>query len=146
ALPAWAADEKAAPATKAETKAPEKKVEKHTVAHIQLSGSMTEQAPSSDPLLGSAMPETFRQRLERIKKARDDSKVTALFLEIRGLAVSWGQVDELTSTIASVRKAGKKVYAYIEEGNPQDYLVGLACDDLCLPESSWLMLVGMRLE
>src|SRR5262249_37565765 len=48
--------------------------------------------------------------------------------------------------IADVRKSGKKVFAYLESGNTKDYLVALACDEICLPESDWLMLTGMRAE
>src|SRR5262249_42206290 len=56
------------------------------------------------------------------------------------------KVDELSRAIADFRKAGKKVFAYVESGSPKDYLVGLACDEVCLPESSSLMLVGVRAE
>src|SRR5262249_33636289 len=41
---------------------------------------------------------------------------------------------------------GKKVFAYVESGSTKDYLVGLACDDLAMPETGWLMLTGIQLE
>jgi hypothetical protein len=39
-----------------------------SVAHIKLSGSLDEKAPSSDPLFGSAAGENFKARLDRIHK------------------------------------------------------------------------------
>src|SRR5207302_1998635 len=116
------------------------------VAHIKLSGSLDEKAPSSDPLFGSSAPENFKARLDRIHKARNDKDVQALFLEIDGLAIGWGKLDELTRAIASFRTSGKKVFAYVESGSTKDYLLALACDDVCFPESTWLMLTGMRME
>jgi protease IV len=116
-----------------------------TVAHIRLAGGLEEGAKSDDPLFGS-ITEHFKTKLDRIRKAKDDKEVKALYLELDGLGVGWGKVDELTRAIADFRKAGKKVFAYVESGNTKDYLVGLACDEVCLPEGGWLMLTGVRAE
>jgi protease-4 len=128
-------------------RADEKKVEKKTVAlaHIKLSGSLGEAPPSSDPLFGG-LTEHFKAKLERIHKARKDANVQALYLQLDGLSIGWGKLDELSRAIADFRKANKKVYAYLESGNTKDYLVALACDEICVPESGWLMLTGMRAE
>jgi protease-4 len=128
-------------------RADETKVEKKTVsmAHIKLSGSLGEAPPSSDPLLGS-ISEHFKSKLDRIRKARKDNKVQALYLQLDGLGIGWGKLDELSRAIADFRKSGKKVYAYLESGDTKDYLVGLACDEVCAPESGWLMLTGLRAE
>jgi len=125
----------------------DKKTEKKTVslAHIKLSGSMGEAPPSSDPLLGS-LSEHFKTKLDRIHKARKDANVNALYLQLDGLNIGWGKLDELSRAIADFRKSGKKVFAYLESGNTKDYLVALACDEVCVPEPGWLMLVGMRAE
>ncbi len=125
----------------------DKKTEKKAVslAHIKLSGSMGEAPPSSDPLLGS-LSEHFKSKLDRIHKARKDANVNALYLQLDGLSIGWGKLDELSRAIADFRKSGKKVYAYLESGNTKDYLVALACDEVCVPEPGTLMLTGMRAE
>ncbi len=115
------------------------------VAHIKLSGSMAEKAPTDDPLLGS-IGETFRDKLERIRKAGTDKEVRALLLEINGVSAGWGKLNDLNQAIASVRGAGKKVYAHVESGNSRDYLLALSCDEVCMPESTALMLTGIRME
>jgi protease-4 len=114
------------------------------VAHIKLAGELDETPVSPDPIFGSL--ENFKSKLDRIKKAKADKNVQALYLHLDGLAVGWGKVDELRRAVADFRKAGKKAYAYLEAGTTKDYLVALACDRVCLPEPGWLMLTGLQAE
>jgi len=125
----------------------EKKADKKVsqIAHIKLSGSLEERPPGSDPFTGS-IGENFRTKIDRIKKAAADKEIKALYLEIDGLTIGWGKVEELTQALTAFRQSGKKAYAYVEEGATKDYLVGLACDEVCLPEASWLMVMGVRIE
>src|SRR5262245_27031584 len=116
-----------------------------SIAHIRLSGGLDETPLSDDPLF-SRGSENFKSKLDRIAKALKDDKVHALLLELDGLSVSWGKLDELRRAVTDVRKGGKKVFAYLESGDSKDYLLGLACDEICLPESGWLMLTGLRAE
>jgi protease-4 len=147
-LPGRAEDQKVEKKTEKKVeKKTDKKAEKKTfgLAHIKLFGSMAEGPPPNDPLL-SSLSEPFKAKLDRIHKARRDPNVHALYLQIRGLDIGWGKLDELSRTIADFRKSGKKAYAYVESGSTKDYLAALACDEICLPESGWLMLTGVRAE
>jgi protease-4 len=114
------------------------------VAHIKLSGSLGESPPTADPLFGGG--ENFKSKLDRIKKAAKDDKINALYLHLDGLHVGWAKIDELSRAIADFRKSGKKAFAYLEAGDTKDYLLALSCDEVCLPESGWLMLTGIRAE
>jgi protease-4 len=125
--------------------AEEKKESSATVAHIKLAGTFEDVPASPDPLFGS-LTENFKAKLDRIKKARNDASVKGLYLQIDGAAVGWSQLDELSKAIADFRAAGKKVFAYLEEGDLKDYLLALAADEVCLPESGWLMLNGLQAE
>jgi len=115
------------------------------VAHIRLAGSLDEAPAAEDPLFGHG-GENLKAKLERIKKARDDNSVKALYLEIDGVNTGWGKLDELHRAVADFRKSGKKVFAYLQEGESKDYLIALGCDEVAMPESAWLMLTGMRAE
>jgi protease-4 len=117
----------------------------NTVAHIKLSGSFSEQAPASDPL-GSSLIETLKQKLDRLKKAAADKEVHSILLEVNGVSAGWGQVHEVAAAISRARASGKKVHAFLESGDLKDYAIALACDDIALPEASWLMLTGLRAE
>ena len=114
-------------------------------AHIKLSGDLDETPVSSDPLFGSAA-ENFKSKLDRIHKAAKDDAVKALYLEIDGVTIGWGKLDELTRAVAEFRKTGKKVFAYMEGGDAKEYLLAMSCDEICMPESGWLMLTGVRAE
>jgi protease-4 len=116
-----------------------------TVAHIKLSGNLDETPVNPDPLFGGAN-ENFKSKIDRIKKAAKDDAVKVLFLEIDGLEIGWGKLDALTREVSEFRKGGKKAVAYMESADGKDYLLATACDEICLPESGWLMLTGVRAE
>jgi protease-4 len=113
-----------------------------SLAHIKLSGSLGESPPAADPLFGGG--ENFKTKLDRIKKAAEAPEINALYLQLDGLSVGWAKIDELSRAIADFRKTGKKAFAYLEAGDTKDYLLALSCDEICLPESGWLMLTGIR--
>src|SRR5262245_20055918 len=95
-----------------------------TLAHIKLSGDLEESPVVEDMLfgLGSA---SVQMKLDPIKKAKPASSVQGLLLELDGLSIGWGKLDELRRAIADFRAAGKKAYAYLESGETKDYLVAL---------------------
>ncbi len=116
-----------------------------SLGQIKLSGSLGESPPPADPLFAGT-GDHFKAKLDRIKKARKDPAIQGLYLRLDGLSIGWAKLDELNRAIADFRKSGKKVFAYLEDGSTKDYLVGLACDEVCMPESGWLMLTGIRAE
>jgi protease-4 len=116
-----------------------------TLAHIRLSGELSEAPVVSDPFFGTTQ-ENFKSKLDRIKKAKGDSSVQGLLLQIEGLEVGWGKVHELRQAVADFRKSGKKAYAYLEDASTKDYVLASACDEVCMPQSGTLMLTGIRLE
>src|SRR5213080_2317058 len=127
--------------------APSSAAEKTTVsvAHIKLAGDLDETPVAADPLFGIS-PENFKAKLDRIKKAEKDGKIQGLYLYIEDPNLGWAKLDELSKTIHEFRKGGKKAFAYLEAGSSRDYLIALACDQIYLPESGWLMLTGIRAE
>jgi protease-4 len=114
------------------------------VAQIRLNGSLSEEPATSD--IFNVSHENFRAKLARIKKARDDKDVKALFLQLDGLQIGFAKVDELRKAIADFRATGKKAYAFLETGMGKDYLVALACDEVVMPDGGFLLLVGMQAE
>jgi protease-4 len=116
-----------------------------TLAHIRLHGDLDEAPTAEDPIFGTAA-ENFQSKLDRIRKAERDKNINGLFLHIDGLEIGWGKLHELRHAIAHFRQAGKKAYAYLESGDTKDYLLAIACDEVCIPESGWLLLTGMRAE
>src|SRR5262249_15916880 len=116
-----------------------------TLAHIKLSGGLDESPAVPDPFTGSA-GENFKSKLDRIKKAKADKSIQGLYLHIDNAGIGWAKLDELSRALADFRKSGKKVFAYVDSADTKDYLLALACDEVCLPESGTLMLTGLRAE
>jgi len=129
----------------AQDKKSEEKAKPASIAHIRISGSLEEGVAPADPLF-SNMQETLKSKLDRIKKASTDVNIKGLILEIDGVAVGWGKLDELTEALNNFKKSGKKIYTYLESGEMKDYLLALSSDRVILPESGWLMLTGLRAE
>ena len=137
------AEQKQQDAKKPADEKPEGKVAR--VAHIKLSGELDESPVPGESLFG-APPENLRIKLDRIRKAAKDDRIDALYVELDGLSVGFGKVNEIRRAIADFRATGKKAYAYAEELGTLDYLVALACDGIALPESGGLNLYGLRAE
>lgn len=118
------------------------------VAHIRLSGALEEAvAAQGNPLF--VMPENFVDLLQRVEKASKDSLVGVLYLEIDGLGIGLGKVNEFRQSIAKARGAGKKVIAFLPgEGGSglADYLVACACDEVTLPALGGVPITGISLE
>jgi protease-4 len=124
-----------------------KNADKTSVAHIRLKGDLDE-TPSGASPFGDGK-ENLRQLLDRIKKAKNDAKVKALFVEIDSLSLGlfgFGKVEEVRNAILDFRKSGKKAYAYTEEFGGIEYLIALACDTVCVPESGGFAMLGLRIE
>jgi protease-4 len=138
-----AEQEQKKPAAKNEDEKPAGKVAR--VAHIKLSGDLDESPVSSEPLFGPPA-ENLRIKLDRIRKAAKDDRIQALYLQLDGLTCGFGKLNEVRQAVADFRKTGKKAFAYAEQLGTKEYLVGLACDKLVIPESGGLNVVGLRAE
>ncbi len=122
-----------------------KKTEAPVIAHIRLTGDLSEEPVAAEGLFGGSS-ENLQTKLDRIAKAKSDANVKALYLEIEGLSTGWGKLDELRRAVADVRAAGKKVYAHMESASTKDYLLAAACDVVAIPESGEILIPGLRAE
>ena len=84
--------------------------------------------------------------IARLEKAADDDKITGVILRINNPVISWGKLNEFHQAISQVRAKGKKVYASLDAASSIDYLLACACDEIIMPESGVLILLGLRAE
>ncbi len=112
------------------------------VVEMTLSGSIDE-SPVAIGIEGTPVGDNLKGLIDRMKKAKADSSVKGLVLQVRNLSIGWGKVHELRTAITDFRASGKKVIAVLEMvGNPE-YLVAAAADEIVMPEGGWLMLKGL---
>ena len=115
-----------------------------TWAHIELKGGYTE-GPQMMGLFGD-VSESLSEAIGRIDKAAKDDAVTGVVLKIDGPSIGRGKLNEFRQAISRVKAKGKKVVAYLDSAGSGDYLVAAGCDEVVMPESGVLMLLGVRSE
>ena len=58
----------------------------------------------------------------------------------------WAKVNELRTRSRTFAHKGKRVIAYLDSATTHDYLVAAACDQVIMPESGELAILGLRAE
>ena len=129
--------------------APEKKADPPkptpvTWAHIEIKVAYPEGART--PGLFGDITESLPEAIARLEKAADDEKLTGLVLEIKDPSLGWARLNDLRQAIDRVQAKGKKVVASIDSATSLDYLLAISCDEVIMPESGMLMLLGLRAE
>jgi protease IV len=111
---------------------------------IELKGSYPEGAEPT-ALFGSSV-ETLSEVIGRLDKAGEDEKLTGIILRMNDPTLGWAKVNELTHAIQNLRHKGKKVVAYLDSATTHNYLVAASCDEVVMPESGDLAILGLRAE
>ncbi len=112
--------------------------------HIEISGAYSE--GTSPPGIFGELTETLSKALTRLDRAGSDENLVGVILHIKQPTIGWGKLNEFRTAIARLREKGKKVVAWLDEGTTKDYLLATACDQIIIPESGAVMLVGLRME
>src|SRR5688572_13420692 len=98
-------------------------VPENSVLILDVSGSMPDYA-ADDPLaraFGMGEPQSFSNLLMQLRKAKVDSRVGAVLLDINFPGIGWGKADELRDAIKDFRASGKPIYSYMEIGMNKEY-------------------------
>ena len=135
---AESSDAKSAAAAKTEKKS--KKI--HTLALFALDSDLPE-GPSAGGFLGDLAP-GLHKIIERIDRAAKDDKIGGIVLRLQNPALGSAKVGELRAAVARARKAGKKVYALVDDITNGDYLLAAACDEIIMPPSGSVTISGVR--
>jgi protease-4 len=123
----------------------EPSVASNSMLVLRVGGNLAEIAPSDvlGYLRGVRTP-TVRSIVENLRKARVDSRVSAVLLKPTGFeSPFWGKVQEIRDAVLEFRKSGKPVYAYLEYGGDREYYLATAADKVYLMPSSPLDLNGI---
>ncbi len=115
-----------------------------TWAHIELKGSYPE-GPQMLSLFGD-ISESLSDTIARLDKAAKDDSIQGVVLKLNSPEIGRGKLNEFRQAIARVRAGGKRVVAYLDSAGSGDYLLASGCDEVVMPESGVLMLLGVRSE
>lgn len=89
---------------------------------------------------------SLKDTLELFVRLRDDAAVSTVVLELSAFGVGTATVQEMRQGVEELRRAGKHTIAVLNDDSQSGYLLALACDEIIMPPSNALMLVGAKVE
>lgn len=123
-------------------------VAENSVLVLNISGSLPDYSPD-DPtaqLFGISQSQSFSGLLTQLRKAKIDTRVGAVLLDINFPGIGLGKADELRSAIAEFKTSGKPVYAYLEMGSNKEYYIATAADKIYVPPTGSLFITGFAAQ
>lgn len=123
-------------------------VPENSVLVLNVSGTLPDYSPD-DPMakvFGMESPQSFSSLLAQMRKAKVDSRIGAVLLNVNFPGIGWGKADELRAAIADLRASGKPVYAYMEIGMNKEYYIASAAEKVFLPPAGDIYINGFAAE
>lgn len=122
-------------------------VKSRSYLELKLAGPIQERAVPdfmTTMFLGT-QPLSMHDIWMNIQKAKVDSRIKSLVLQIGYLQCDWAKVNEIREAILDFRETGKKAYVYIEEAPEFDkeYYLATACDRIILHPMGWMGINGI---
>ncbi len=112
------------------------KVENKSILHFNLSGEVAERY-SSQPFLQMIQnfdkeSLTLDEMLRSLRKAADDDRIKALYIECGGAYMAPASREEVLEALAEFKESGKPVIAYGDAYTQGDYMIAAMADSLYL--------------
>jgi len=123
-------------------------VPENSVLVLRVSGELPDYSPE-DPmakLIGINQAQSFTSLLAQLRKAKVDTRISAVMLDIDFPGIGWGKAEELRDAIKDFRASGKPAYAYMEIGTNKEYFIATAAEKIFLPPSGDLYVNGFAAE
>lgn len=120
----------------------------NSVLVLNVSGSLPDFS-AEDPtarIFGIEQSPSFSNLLSQLRKAKVDSRIGAILLDIDFPGIGWGKADELREAIADFKTSGKPVFAYMEIGSNKEYYIAAAADKIYLPPTGDLYINGFAAQ
>ncbi len=120
-----------------------------TVLEIPLGGTILE-TPASDPwslLLESRAVNLWDLR-KTLASAKEDSRISSLFVEITPLSLSWAQIEEVREILKDFRETGKPVHVYmsVDMVTERELYLASAADSIAMSPTSGFLVDGLMTE
>ena len=118
------------------------------VLELRLEGEVVEDQPPFTwlqrffprPVIG------LRELILTLREAETDPQLSILLLYLGPNSLGWGRAQELRQAIQSLRAAGKKAIAFLEEADTLDYFLATACDQIIFTPLGSVGLTGLLSE
>lgn len=123
-------------------------VPQNSVLVLSVTGDLPDYAPedSTAKLLGIEQKQSFTSLVTQIRKAKVDSRIGAVILDIDAPGIGWGKADELRDAVKDLRASGKPVYAYMETGANREYYIATAAEKIFMPPGGDIFITGFAAQ
>ncbi len=125
----------------------EPSIANNSVLNLRVAGSLPDYVPY-DPLrkfLGNT-DQSLTNLVLQFRKAKVDSRIKVIVLEIDMSGAGWGKSEEIRDAIADFRSSGKPVYAYMEYATDKEYYIASACDKIYIAPPGELFINGLAAD
>ncbi len=112
------------------------------LAYVRLEGDLGAQGGGLLDLRSLVYPGVLHTT-RRIAQAKDDPLITGMILDLRGVTLGVGRLQELREAIAAFRAAGKTTAAYITDPDLGEYYLASACERIILHPGGSLSITGL---
>jgi protease-4 len=117
---------------------------------VEIAGALPEFTPSPPwwqrRFLGMSAPLSLDELRRQLARIAADPQATGVLLRINGLAAGWATLQSLRDEIGHFRACGKRVVAYVLTPDMAGYYAACAADEIVLPPTTFLNVVGLRAE
>ena len=122
-------------------------IRNNSVLALRVAGSLPDYAPE-DPFrrFFGGPDQSLTGLVMQLKKAKVDTRIKAVMLDIDLSGVGWGKAEEIRDAIADFRTSSKPVYAYMEFGLNKEYYIATACDKIFVPPPGELFITGLAAD
>jgi len=122
-------------------------IRNNSVLGLRVAGSLPDYAPE-DPFrrFFGGPDQSLTGLVMQLKKAKVDTRIKAVILDIDMSGVGWGKAEEIRDAIADFRTSSKPVYAYMEFGLNKEYYIATACDKIFVPPPGELFITGLAAD
>ena len=119
--------------------------EKKRYLKITLQGEIIEGRPHPS-FFGPRDQLSLPLLLKLIEAARRHKRVQALMLVLKNVSVGWGEIQEIHQELERFHEAGKRSLAYLEIADNKNYYLACGAQQVYVPPSATVDLVGLRAE
>lgn len=130
----------------------EVKVANNSILHIKLEGIVNDRS-SNNPFQGFDLNSMENKTelglndiLSNLKKAKNDSKIKGIFLDISDIKFGMATLEEIRNGIKDFKKSGKFVYSYSEMYSQKAYYLATVSDVVALNKEGSIDFHGIGAE
>ncbi|MDP4282194.1 MAG: signal peptide peptidase SppA [Bacteroidota bacterium] len=124
-------------------------VKPNSILRIQLDKPVMDRSPKIPLFIGMKnmeRPLGLNEILKDIEKAKQDSRIKGIFLDIRNVSTGISTIKEIRDALADFKKTGKFIYAYSEIYTQSSYYLASVADKIYMNPEGMLEFKGLDAE